>query len=82
LVLMDVQMPIMNGFEASKKIKELSPNTPIIALSGESGARELELIHELMDDRLSKPTTITALNNILDRWLNNQHTREQEVEKI
>ncbi|MEF1339153.1 response regulator, partial [Vibrio rotiferianus] len=82
LVLMDVQMPIMNGFEASKKIKELSPNTPIIALSGESGARELELIRELMDDRLSKPTTITALNNILDRWLNNQHTREQEVEKI
>lgn len=82
LVLMDVQMPIMNGFEASTKIKELSPNTPIIALSGESGARELELIHELMDDRLSKPTTITALNNILDRWLNNQHTREQEVEKI
>ncbi|MGR5194628.1 response regulator [Vibrio rotiferianus] len=82
LVLMDVQMPIMNGFEASRKIKELSPKTPIIALSGESGTRELELIQELMDDRLSKPTTIAALNNILDRWLNNQHTREGQTAEI
>lgn len=35
LVLMDINMPIMNGFEAAKKIKELSPNTlsPIIFIT-------------------------------------------------
>ncbi len=49
LILMDVQMPVMNGFDASQRIKELSPQTPIIALSGESGERELDMINKLMD---------------------------------
>ncbi|PQJ59253.1 hybrid sensor histidine kinase/response regulator [Vibrio jasicida] len=70
LILMDVQMPVMNGFEASEKIKALSPNTPIIALSGESGERELEMIAKLMDGRLEKPTTLNALRHVLNNWLN------------
>lgn len=69
LILMDVQMPVMNGFEASQIIKARSPNTPIIALSGESGQRELETIEQLMDARLEKPTSIDALKIVLDKWL-------------
>ncbi|HCE3662066.1 TPA: response regulator [Vibrio parahaemolyticus] len=69
LVLMDVQMPVMNGFDASEKIKQCSPTTPIIALSGESGEKELEMIAKLMDGRLEKPTTLNALRDVLVRWL-------------
>jgi two-component system autoinducer 1 sensor kinase/phosphatase LuxN len=69
LVLMDVQMPIMNGYDASQRIKQLSPSTIVIALSGESGASELEQIATLMDDRLQKPTTLNALREMLDKWL-------------
>ncbi len=70
LTLMDVQMPVMNGFDASQRIKELSPQTPIIALSGESGERELDMINKLMDGRLEKPTTLNALRHVLGNWLN------------
>ncbi|EDP58025.1 sensor protein LuxN [Vibrio sp. AND4] len=70
LILMDVQMPIMNGFDACQKIKELSPKTPIIALSGESGENELNMIQKLMDGRLEKPTTLSALRCVLGNWLN------------
>ncbi|MGY0613739.1 hybrid sensor histidine kinase/response regulator [Vibrio sp. FJH11] len=69
LVLMDVQMPVMNGYDASKHIKQLSPSTIVIALSGECGASELERISTLMDDRLQKPTTLNALRDMLEKWL-------------
>ncbi|MEC7939815.1 MAG: hybrid sensor histidine kinase/response regulator [Pseudomonadota bacterium] len=69
LILMDVQMPVMNGFDASQIIKARSPNTPIIALSGESGQRELDMINQLMDGRLEKPTSLDALQVVLDEWL-------------
>ncbi|UMM04197.1 hybrid sensor histidine kinase/response regulator [Vibrio campbellii] len=74
LILMDVQMPVMNGFDASQRIKELSPQTPIIALSGESGERELDMINKLMDGRLEKPTTLNALRHVLGNRLNKNTT--------
>ncbi|MGB5802736.1 MAG: hybrid sensor histidine kinase/response regulator [Vibrio anguillarum] len=79
LILMDIQMPVMNGFEASQIIKAHSPQVPIIALSGESGERELEMISKLMDGRLEKPTSLNALQQVISHWLNedvvpNAHT--------
>ncbi|MEZ8877509.1 MULTISPECIES: quorum-sensing autoinducer 1 sensor kinase/phosphatase LuxN [Vibrio] len=85
LILMDVQMPVMNGFDASQIIKARSPNTPIIALSGESGQRELDMISKLMDGRLEKPTSLDALQDVLDNWLKKGTTsnasKEAEGEK-
>lgn len=71
LILMDVQMPVMNGFDASQVIKARSPHVPIIALSGESGQYELDMIRKLMDGRLEKPTSLDALQHVLDNWLSN-----------
>jgi len=75
LILMDCQMPVMDGFEATAKIrqKELEHGTakqPIIALTANAivGDREM-CIAKGMDDYLSKPFGIEQLHELLSRWL-------------
>ncbi len=80
LVLMDIRMPVMNGFDASRQIKQLFPQVPIIALSGESGENELQMINRFMDGRLEKPTTLNALKKMLEQWLNKEKEEEKEKE--
>ncbi|WP_277431954.1 hybrid sensor histidine kinase/response regulator [Vibrio sp. 1180_3] len=71
LILMDIQMPKMNGFDASRRIKQLKPSIPIIALSGESSEYDLSLIDKLMDGRLVKPTTKAELQAAVYRYTAN-----------
>lgn len=55
LVLMDIQMPVMNGLDAAKRIREFS-QIPIIALTANSNKQEEEKCLEIgMNDYLSKP---------------------------
>uniref|UniRef100_UPI0030DC9765 response regulator n=1 Tax=Vibrio caribbeanicus TaxID=701175 RepID=UPI0030DC9765 len=74
LVFMDIQMPIMDGFKAAKIIRETFPGIPIIALSGESGAEDLLKMEELMDGRLTKPTTKDSLDATLKSVLSKSKT--------
>lgn len=74
LILMDCQMPIMDGFEATEKIRELEKNTnskrvPIIALTANAmkGDRE-KCIGKGMDDFLSKPFRMNELLEIIGTW--------------
>ncbi|MEZ5500066.1 MAG: ATP-binding protein [Steroidobacteraceae bacterium] len=73
LVLMDCQMPVMDGFAASRRIRELEDGTrrvPIIALTGNAmeGDRD-SCIAAGMDDYLPKPINLALLRDMLDRWL-------------
>ncbi|MEM9821475.1 MAG: response regulator [Bacteroidota bacterium] len=55
LILMDIQMPVMNGIEASMKVREFS-NVPIIALTANSSKQEANRCMEIgINDYLSKP---------------------------
>jgi len=74
LVLMDCQMPVLDGFEATRQIRALEaaadrPRTPIIALTANAltGDRELCLAAG-MDDHLGKPFTIAQIRVVLERW--------------
>ena len=74
-VLMDCEMPVMDGFAATRLIREHEarvglPRTPIIALTANalSGDRE-HCIAQGMDDYLSKPIELHALSELLSRWL-------------
>jgi len=70
LVIMDIELPEMNGTEAMKKIKETNNSIPIIALTGMTmkGDRE-KLLEEGFSDYLSKPYKIDSLIDIIEKHL-------------
>ena len=73
LILMDAHMPIMDGIEATRRIRELEKETPrhtlIIALTANvmNGDKERYLAAG-MDEYLSKPINELAFENILHKW--------------
>ena len=70
VVLMDLKMPFMNGFDATKKIKAINPDTPIIVQTAYAMDFERERIMATgCDDYITKPIDIEALLSLLDKWL-------------
>ncbi|MTI17139.1 response regulator [Rhodobacteraceae bacterium RKSG542] len=78
LVLMDVSMPIMGGYEATREIRgfEAESNSqpvPIIALTANATEEHKRRCLEAgMDDYLSKPVTKASVTGMLARWLGKQ----------
>ncbi len=70
IILMDCQMPVMDGFEATTQIRKQYGHTiPIVALT--ANATEDDRNHCIeagMDDFLSKPYTLNQLNEVLTKW--------------
>jgi hypothetical protein len=76
LILMDCQMPVMDGLAAARAIRELEggperqgTRVPIVALTGNAmpGDREA-CVAAGMDDYLAKPFSLAALKAMLDKW--------------
>lgn len=66
LILMDIQMPILNGYEATKKIREQNIDTPIIALSANAMKEDVEISNNAgMAEHLSKPIDFELLYAML-----------------
>jgi len=75
IILMDVNMPVMDGVDAMKKIREIEnseglKHTPIVALTAKAVLGEREsLLEEGLDDYLSKPIDIKEINEVLLKYL-------------
>ncbi|WP_052507381.1 PAS domain S-box protein [Desulfonatronovibrio magnus] len=76
LILMDIQMPGMDGLEATRKIRQLEKNTnttriPIIALTAHAMTEDKnKSIKAGMDDYLTKPVRTQDISKTLQKWIN------------
>jgi two-component system sensor histidine kinase/response regulator len=73
VIFMDVQMPVMNGLDATRAIRvregALGRHTPIVALTAHAIKGDREMCLEAgMDDYLSKPIQTSQLREVLARW--------------
>lgn len=74
IILMDIHMPIMDGYTASTLIRELNDpvkrNTPIIAVTANVMQNEIDLCREhKMNDYIAKPIASEKLFRILEKWI-------------
>ena len=74
LVLMDIEMPDMDGLTATQKIRSLETpvnKIPIIAVTAHSSMKDREkCLAAGMDDYIAKPININFMKIIIDQWLN------------
>jgi len=73
LIFMDIQMPIMNGYEATAAIRALAGSrgkVPIIAMTANAFAEDVQLAKNTgMNEHIAKPLDLNKLNDVLKRWL-------------
>ncbi len=76
LIFMDVQMPVMNGYEATKKIRASKRSDlkaiPIIAMTADAFLDDVKKSRSAgMNEHIAKPIDISKIEDILNKWLCN-----------
>ena len=73
LIFMDIQMPIMNSYEATAAIRALAGSrgkVPIIAMTANAFAEDVQLAKNTgMNEHIAKPLDLNKLNDVLKQWL-------------
>jgi CheY-like chemotaxis protein/anti-sigma regulatory factor (Ser/Thr protein kinase) len=70
LVLMDINMPLMNGYESTKKIREISENVPVIAVTAYATEEDkIKIMNSGFDDLFSKPIHAVLLKEKIGKLL-------------
>jgi CheY-like chemotaxis protein len=74
LILMDVQMPIMNGYDATKAIRSLpitdAKTIPIIAMTANAFMADVqEAKNSGMNEHVAKPVELNRLRDVMTKWL-------------
>ena len=70
LIFMDIQMPIMDGFKATKELRKAGYKKPILALSANVDKDNIERCKEVgMNDYLQKPFHKKQLIALLEKWV-------------
>lgn len=86
LILMDIQMPVLDGYEASKQIREKDKNIPIIALTANAMKEDIEKTKKIgMNEHLNKPVEVDRLFETLLKYISkkvsineNENTKKEK----
>jgi len=79
LVLMDCQMPVLDGYEATAEIRARGLRVPVVAMTAHAMKGDRERCLEAgMDDYLAKPLRPEDLDAVLERWLSGGEPPEPE----
>ena len=74
LILMDLQMPVMDGYEATEKLREMQVKTPILALTASVRIGQKNRARQVgMDDFLVKPLTPSDLYTKISKFIDRAH---------
>lgn len=70
LILMDIQMPVMNGLDATRELRKMNIDTPIVALTANAlkGDRDI-CIEAGMNDYVGKPFKLDDLTSVILKWI-------------
>ena len=75
LIFMDVNMPEMNGLEATRQIRALEgpsgPRIPIVGYTGNKDDFETQCLQAGMDECLDKPASLDVIKQVVDKYLSN-----------
>ncbi|WP_240824800.1 response regulator [Desulfovibrio sp. UIB00] len=70
IIMMDIRMPVMDGYQATREIREFDVDTPIVALSANVFADEIQNAFESgMDEFLEKPVIMSKMFSVLGQLL-------------
>ena len=74
MILMDIQMPVMNGYEAARSIRKLprkdAESIPIIAMTADAFAEDIQRAQDAgMNAHVAKPLNINLLYQVLAHWI-------------
>ncbi|MEA3290593.1 MAG: ATP-binding protein, partial [Campylobacterota bacterium] len=80
LILMDIQMPVMNGYESSKHIRKYNSEIPIIALTANAMKDDMEKTKNSgMDEHLNKPIDVDKLYSTLLKYIHKKVNSEELI---
>ena len=84
LVLMDCEMPVMDGFSATEQLRaweiaERRPRTPVVALTAHILSEHKERARQVgMDGHMAKPVELSQLRDLIEYWVGERHTQSQD----
>lgn len=81
-ILMDLQMPVMDGFSATKIIRESDPSIPIIAMTANAMVSDKEkVLASGMNDHITKPINVNTMFATIAKWISPSAKVSHDIDK-
>ena len=80
MVLMDISMPVMNGLDATREIRKMKKNIPVLAITANAFDEDIKRILEAgLDDIVLKPVDEEQLMNKISNWMGRSRGNDEPV---